>query len=151
MTTLSAGPNSCGKVVKSYKRQSDLNTLHQIWQLCLLVPTVAKKLSNLISASLTLILFIRFDNFVCWSQNTVDNSNICNFIWNWIIPDHVNIDFRKTIRKIWINRSIEMSFSGRVMLLVTKKFAKTFCFYSNIRSKLFGTPTAAENFIIKLL
>ena len=40
--------------------------------------------------------FIRFDNFV----------------------------FRKTIRKIWINRNIEMSFSGRVMLLVTKKFVQ---------------------------
>jgi len=37
-----------------------------------------------------------------------------------------------------------MSFSGRVMLLVTKKFAQKVYFNSNIRDKLFGTPTAAE-------
>ena len=44
-----------------------------------------------------------------------------------------------------MNRNIEMSFLGRVMLLVTKKFAQKVFFNSNIRSKLFGTPTAAEN------
>jgi len=43
-----------------------------------------------------------------------------------------------------MNRNIEMSFLGRVMLLVTKKFAQKVYFNSNIRSKLFGTPTAAE-------
>ena len=42
-----------------------------------------------------------------------------------------------------MNRIIEMSSSERALLLVTKKFAQTFYLNSNIRSKLFGTPTAA--------
>jgi len=33
--------------------------------------------------------------------------------------------------------------SGRVLLLVTKKFAKRVYLNSNIRGKLFGTPTTA--------
>jgi len=32
---------------------------------------------------------------------------------------------------------------GRVLLLVTKKFAKSVNLKSNLTSKLFGTPTAA--------
>ena len=43
-----------------------------------------------------------------------------------------------------MNRINEMSLLGRVILLVTKKFARTVYFNSNIRSKLFGTQTAAE-------
>ncbi len=43
-----------------------------------------------------------------------------------------------------MNRNNKMSLLGGVILLVTKKFARIVYFNSNIRSKHFGTPTAAE-------
>ena len=42
-----------------------------------------------------------------------------------------------------MNRDIRRSSSERVLLLVTKKFAKRVYLDSNITGKLFGTPTAA--------
>jgi len=42
-----------------------------------------------------------------------------------------------------MNKDMHSASSGRVLLLVTKKFAQRVYLYSNIRSKLFGTPTTA--------
>ena len=43
-----------------------------------------------------------------------------------------------------MNKDMHSASSGRILSLVTKKFAQRVYLYSNIRSKLFGTPTTAE-------
>jgi len=50
-----------------------------------------------------------------------------------------------------MNRDMNSASSGKVLLLVTKKFAQRENLYSSIRSKLFGTPTTAEKEMVRLL
>ena len=50
-----------------------------------------------------------------------------------------------------MNKDLHCASSGKVLLLVTKKFAQRENLYSSIRSKLFGTPTTAGKEMVRLL
>jgi len=57
----------------------------------------------------------------------------------------MSLDFWKT-NNGGMNKEFHRASSGRVLLLVTKKFAQRVYLNSNIRGKLFGTPTTAGKF-----